>query len=124
MKDLHISSMPRLKLVIRGMKRMQAGVPSKPWLPITPEILQRIRAEWNKSKEWDHIMLWAAMHLCFCGFLRAGKVGAPETNFNASQHVTIADIAVDDLVRPLTAVDEYQTVKNTPVQARGKGLHW
>ena len=79
---------------------MQAGVPSKPRLPITPAILQRIREEWNNSKEWDHIMLWAAMCLCFFGFLRAGEAVAPETNFDASQHLTYADIAVDDLADP------------------------
>ena len=45
-------------------------------------------------------MLWAAMCLCFFGFLRAGKTVAPETNFDASQHLTYADIAVDDLVDP------------------------
>ena len=45
-------------------------------------------------------MLWAAMCLCFFGFLRAGKAVAPETNFDASQHLTYADIAVDDLVDP------------------------
>ena len=33
----------------------------------------------------------------FFGFLRAGETVAPETKFDASQHVTYADIAVDDL---------------------------
>ena len=79
---------------------MRASVPSKPRLPITPAILQRIRAEWNNSKEWDHIMLWAMICLCFFGFLKAGKVVATETNFDASQHLTYADIAVDNLVNP------------------------
>ena len=44
MEDPQISAMPRLELVVRGMKRMQAGVASKPRLPITPEILHKIRA--------------------------------------------------------------------------------
>ena len=79
---------------------MRASVPSKPRLPITPAILQRIRAEWNNSKEWDYIMLWAMICLCFFGFLKAGKVVAPETNFDASQRLTYADIAVDNLVNP------------------------
>ena len=100
MEDPHISSMPRLELVIRDMKQMQAGVPSKQWLPITLAILQSIRTEWNSSKEWDHIMLWAAMCLCFFGFLRVGKTVAPETNFDASQHLIYTDIAEEDLVDP------------------------
>ena len=42
-------------------------------------------------------MLWAMICLCFFGFLKAGKVVATETNFDASQHLTYADIAVDNL---------------------------
>ena len=34
------------------------------------------------------------------GFLRAGEAVAPETNFDAAQHLTYADIAVDDLADP------------------------
>lgn len=98
--DPCISSMPRLELVMRGMKRSQTGIPSKPRLPITPAILRKIRAEWDRSEEWDHIMLWAAMCLCFFGFLRAGEAVAPDADFDASQHLTYTDIAVDDLVDP------------------------
>ena len=43
-------------------------------------------------------MLWAAMCQCFFSFLRAGEVVAPKTNFDAFQHLTYIDIAVDDLV--------------------------
>ena len=63
--DPRISTMPQLELVLRGMKRELAGQPAKPRLPITPAILRRICARWDHSKEWDHIMLWAAMCLCF-----------------------------------------------------------
>ena len=79
---------------------MQAGLSSKPRLPITPAILQKIRIEWDQSKEWDHIMLWAMMCLCFFGFLRAGEAVAPDSNFDPSQHLTYTDIAVDNLVDP------------------------
>ena len=33
-------------------------------------------------------------------FLRAGKAVAPEADFDPSQHLTYADIAVDNLVNP------------------------
>ena len=55
--DPQLSSMPKLELVIRGMKRLQAGPLSKPRLPMTPDILRRIRAHWVDSQDWDHIML-------------------------------------------------------------------
>ena len=45
-------------------------------------------------------MLWAVMCLCFFGFLRAHEAVAPERNFDASQHLTYADIAVDNLADP------------------------
>ena len=38
------------------------------------------------------------MCLCLFGFLRAGEVVVPETNFGISQYLTYADIAVGDLV--------------------------
>ena len=51
--------------------------------------------------EWDHIMLWAAMCLCFFGFLRAGEVVAPDnSDFDPTQHLTYGDIAVDNASKP------------------------
>ena len=48
-----MDTMPRLELVVRGLKREQAGSPSKPRLPITPVILRQVRAVWKDSQEWD-----------------------------------------------------------------------
>jgi len=98
--DPKMNSMPRLELVIRGMKRLQAGLPSRPRLPITPDILRRIRTRWEGSQEWDHIMLWAAMCLCFFGFLRSGEAVAPDTEFDPSQHLSYNDVAVDNVQHP------------------------
>ena len=98
--DPKMSSMPRLELVVRGMKCLQASLPTRPRLPITPDILQKIRAKWDGSQEWDHIMLWAAMCLCFFGFLRSGEAVAPDTGFDPSQHLSYQDIAVDNTLHP------------------------
>ena len=117
MDDPRMSSMPRLELVIRGMKRAQAGTPPKPRLPITPEILRRIKAEWDQSKEWDHIMLWAVMCLCFSGFLRVGEAVAPEENFDPSQHLTYKDIAVDNLADPMRMEVNIKQSKTDPFRA-------
>ena len=102
MGDPKIGSMPRLELVVRGMKKEQAGQPTRTRLPITPEILSRIRQHWKERQaEWDIVMLWAAMSLCFYGFLRAGEVVVPsDTEFDSSQHLTYKDIAVDDKRQP------------------------
>ena len=46
-------------------------------------------------------MLWAAMCLCFFGFLRAGEAVAPDnTEFDPTQHLTYADIVVDSVSKP------------------------
>ena len=102
MGDPKIGSMPRLELVVRGMKREQAGQPTRTRLPITPEILKRIRQYWKgRQAEWDIVMLWAAMTLCFYGFLRVGEVVVPsDTEFDPSQHLEYVDVAVDDKRQP------------------------
>ena len=102
MGDPKIGSMPRLELVVRGMKREQAGQPTRTRLPITPEILSRIHQYWKgRQGEWDIVLLWAAMTLCFYGFLQAGEVVVPsETEFDPSQYLTYEDIAVDDKRQP------------------------
>lgn len=101
MGELNMGAMPRLELVVRGLKRRQASLQTKPRLPITPSILLKIRTAWDGSSEWDKIMLWAAMCICFFGFLRCGEVVVPgELNFDPSQHLTFADIAVDNVSHP------------------------
>ena len=93
-----MDTMPRLVLVVRGLKREQAGTPSKPRLPV---ILRQVRAVWKDSQEWDDIILWAVMCLYFFGFLRSGKVVAPDDhNFDSAQHLTFADVTVDCLENP------------------------
>ena len=46
-------------------------------------------------------MLWAACCLGFFGFLRSGELTAPEDGkFDPSQHLSYADIAIDDNLNP------------------------
>ena len=54
-------SMPKLKVVNKGIKKVQAlGLATRTRLLITPSILRRVRALWSrKNRDPDTIMLWA-----------------------------------------------------------------
>ena len=73
-----MGTMPRHELVIQGLKKEQAGLPKKTRLPITTAILRQIQQKWEShGAEWDYVMLWAVVSLCFFGFLRLGEVVVP-----------------------------------------------
>ena len=71
-------------------------------LPITPGILLRIKEGWEKEPlVQDKTMLWAAMLLCFFGFFRSGEICAPPSgSFNDRDHLTFADVLVDNPTNP------------------------
>ena len=100
--DPKMAEWPRLGYVVRGFKKKTAGPRSKPRLPITPSILQKLRLVWNDSP--DHFngrMLWAAACMCFFGFLRSGEVVAPgASSFDPSVHLSQGDVAVDSREKP------------------------
>lgn len=72
--DPQMGSMPRLEYVVRGMKR-KAQTVKQPRLPVTPMILRSLRQSWQcESNQRNMAMLWAAVTMCFFGFLRSGEV--------------------------------------------------
>ena len=76
MPDPHMGSMARLEQVVKGVKRDQArNLPNhRIRLPITADLMQRMKSILMKnSRDEDNIMLWAAMSLCFFGFLRGWR---------------------------------------------------
>ena len=67
------SEMEKLTQVLRGIRISQAAketaAPRK-CLPITPDLLHRIKAQWQaEGISDDKIMLWAAFTTYFFGFL-------------------------------------------------------
>ena len=60
-------------------------------------------------------MIWAAMLLCFYGFLRTGEVVVPSnTEFDPSQHLTHDDIAVDKIRDPSFVTVRIKQSKTDP----------
>lgn len=93
---------PRLQLMLRGIRRATSTKPSKARLPITPAILRQV---WQVAKAMppsnNTSMLWAAMNMCFFGFLRAGEVCTPtSSSYDPSWHLCVGDLALDSHSAP------------------------
>ena len=99
------SDMPRLDYVMKGIKRVQGenGMNRpNPRLPITPDILSKLKGVWCPSAtKYQETMLWAAASIAFFGFLRSGELTVPdEGGYDPSTHLSIQDIAVDSHISP------------------------
>ena len=76
--------------------------PSRPRLPITPNILHQIGSQWALSaSNFDTIMLWAAAVTCFFAYFRAGEITVPSVAaFDPSVHLAWGNVACDSLQHP------------------------
>ena len=95
------SNMPRLRQVLRGVQRVRGREP-RPRLPITPNILRKIRKIWLGEKEtYDNLMLWAVSATTFFSFCRAGEmVVERESAYDPDCHLSYRDLAVDNPIAP------------------------
>ena len=98
------TQMPMLEQVVKRIKIRQGKDGRRPRkkLPITPDILRRMRSSWETRKEeTEYIMLWAACTVCFFGFMRSGEVAIPSRNsFDPSYHLAWEDLAVNSRENP------------------------
>ena len=94
----------RLEYVLKGIKReeSESGMQKRVRLPISPNILRRIKAVWNCSgPSADQVMLWAACCLGFFGFMRAGEFTVPDgASYDPSSHLSVPDVAIDNPGKP------------------------
>ena len=64
----HISEMPRLEYIVKGLKRKASNTNAQPRLPMTPEILRAMKGVWQINADRSKTsMLWAATCTCFSG---------------------------------------------------------
>ena len=98
-----LTSMHKLQLVMRGARRQIASTRTeRPRLPITPDILRKLRALWTgRAHKFDVIMLWAACCTAFFGFFRVGEITIPSADgFDTHRHLAFQDIATDSVQSP------------------------
>ena len=115
-----MEKMPRLSQVLRGVRNTQPTKSRFTRRPITPGILLRIKEGWEKEPlVQDKTMLWAAMLLCFFGFFRSGEICAPPSgSFNDRDHLTFADVLVDNPTNPQQL---HILLKRSKTDQAGKG---
>ena len=90
----------RLQRVVRGIKRSQGTLPSKPCLPISSNILRLIHSALDLNS-FDDVMFWDACLLAYFGFLRSAEFTVPSLSaFNPCLHLSLSDIVVDVPLNP------------------------
>ena len=117
--DPHISDMPKLEGVMKGIKSGQAKTKQnqRTRLPITPKILLQMCNSWEQqvNSNRDNTMLWAAATLCFFGFLRSGEATVPSDGaFDSKAHMTYEDVSVDNIGDPQTIKVRLKASKTDP----------
>ncbi|XP_065915585.1 uncharacterized protein [Dysidea avara] len=93
---------PRLHLILRGIKKRQADVHSRrKRLPITTQLLGKIRHLLSKQPTYDNTTLWAMCCLAFFGLLRVSEFTIPSKgSYNPSRHLSLQDVTVDNRIKP------------------------
>ena len=110
---------------MRGVKRCESekGSEGRERLPISPDILRRIKTSWESVPLTpDTVMLWAACSLAFFGFLRAGELSVPsDAAYDLKVHLNVSGIAVDNPVSPTVIRVSIKQSKTDPFR-RGVDL--
>ena len=123
--DPQWGSMPRLGQVLRGIRRFRAeeGYKDRVRLPVSPEMLLKLRGSWEKRADWDSVMLWVAVCLCYFGCTRAGEITAPERgSFDPGAHLTFQDVVVDRADKPRKIKVTIKASKTDPFR-EGVDIH-
>ena len=108
------SLFPRLRYVLNGIRHSTGNQPVHIHLPITPEILFKLKQVWSShSADPDIIMMWAA---CCLGFLRCGEFTSTKEGHSAPLQVN--GVRVDDHHKP-TCISLFLSKSKTDPYSKG-----
>ena len=110
-RALHVSegfpdpflNLPRIPLVIKGLRRTKSGDKRPEKLPISSFVLQTLKLQLDLEK-FDDVMFWAACCTAFFGFLRAAEFTVPNSGFCSNLHLSVSDVSVDKTPVPNMAI--------------------
>ena len=93
---------PKLELAMKGIKKEKALNSPCTRLPITIDIMSKLKSTLGESSEnYDNIMLWAACALAFFGFLRCSEFTVPsQEEYCQTSHLSLEDIVIDSRTSP------------------------
>ena len=98
------SSLPMLKRVQAAISRarvLRGTTTKRIRLPITAQVLAKIRQALSNSSNLERLVLWAIACTAFFGFFRLGELLPESANaFNASTDLAWGDVAVDSHLAP------------------------
>ena len=117
------SAFPILKRVQAGVShlRLQQGDSAHVRLPITAELLSRIRVALQTSSDPERPLFWVICCTAFFGFFRLGELLLSSVSeFNDSLHLGWGDVAFDHPSLPTMATIH---LKRSKTDQSGRGCH-
>ena len=108
-----------IRVCVEGVKRL-TNKPAQARFSIILELLGQLCQAWLAELKDDAWMLWAAVTMCFFGFLCTGEVVIPTvSSIDPSVHLTVANVSMDGHSFPVYLAVRIKASKTDPFRLHG-----